>query len=176
MARISLIDPENHPELASLVDRVKGSRRGKLINVYRLLLHSPKLAETWFEHLNAVRWSTTLSGRLREIVIIRIGYLNRAAYIIKQHIPKLAIAEGLTEAECAALADWQTATCFSETEQAVLAYTDALTKDATASDALAAEILRHFDERGLLELTVLISTYNMHSRVMNALAIDLEQD
>ena len=176
MARISLIDPENHPELAPLVDRVKGSRRGKLINVYRLLLHSPKLAETWFEHLNAVRWATTLSGRLREIVIIRIGYLNRAAYIIKQHIPKLAIAEGLTEAECLGLADWQTATCFSETERAVLAYTDALTKDATASDALAAEISRHFDERGLLELTVLISTYNMHSRVMNALAIDLEQD
>lgn len=176
MARISLVDPDGHPELAPLVERVKGSRRGKVINVYRLLMHSPKLAETWFEHLNAVRWATALSGRLREIVIIRIGYLNSAAYILKQHIPKLATAEGLSEAECRALADWRTSESFSDLERAALGLTDELTTKAAASDGAFAEVRRHFGERETLELTVLISTYNMHSRVMNALAIDLEQD
>jgi alkylhydroperoxidase family enzyme len=93
MARIDLIDEADHPELEELVGRIKQGRRGSLINVYRLLLNNPALAETWFQHLNAVRWKTGLSGRLREILIIRIGWMLKIAYIMRQHIPKLALAQ-----------------------------------------------------------------------------------
>src|SRR5215471_21819762 len=93
MARVPLIDAENHPELKDLIAEITAARRGNLINVYRLLLHSPALARTWFVHNNAVRWSTELDGRLRELVIIRIGYLNNVPYVVKQHVPKLALGE-----------------------------------------------------------------------------------
>src|SRR5882672_6915755 len=106
MARVPLIEPENHPELKDLFAEISAARRGRLINVYRLLLHSPALARTWFAHNNAVRWSTELDGRLRELVIIRVGYLNSVAYVVKQHVPNLALAEGVTIAECEALKDW----------------------------------------------------------------------
>jgi alkylhydroperoxidase family enzyme len=33
---------------------------------------------------------------------------------------------------------------------------------------------RHFAEREIVELTVLIGTYIMHNRVFNALKVDLE--
>lgn len=176
LARVPLIDPDKRPELATLAQRISGARRGRVINVYRALLNSPPLAETWFEHLNAVRWKTSLTGRLREIVIIRIGHLAEVAYIIKQHVPKLAVAEGLTVAECAALQDWQVSRCFDDTERAVLAYTDAVTLEAAADDATYAAVAKHFDAAAMVELTVLIGTYNMHARVMNALQLDLEQD
>ena len=176
MARVPFIDPADHPELAPLAARISGARRGRLINVYRALLNSPPLAETWFEHLNAVRWKTTLSGRLREIVIIRIGHLGDVAYIIRQHVPKLAQAEGLTTAECAALANWQPSAEFDAAERAALAYTDAVTRDLAADDATFAAVARHFDAAAIVELTVLIGTYNMHARVMNALQLDLEQE
>ena len=107
MARVSYIDEKDHPELADLTARIRGARRGNLINIYRLLLHSPALAESWFVNNNAVRWKTELDGRLREIVILRIAHLNGATYVVKQHVPELALAEGLTAAECDALADWQ---------------------------------------------------------------------
>jgi transcription antitermination factor NusG len=42
-----------------------------------MLLHSPALAERWLEQVSAVRWQTDLDGKLREIVIIRVGILNR---------------------------------------------------------------------------------------------------
>ena len=58
MARVTTIDEDEHPELAELAGRIRAKRRGRLINVYRLLLHSPPLAESWFAHNNAVRWST----------------------------------------------------------------------------------------------------------------------
>jgi alkylhydroperoxidase family enzyme len=174
MARISLIEEKDHPELSDLIQRIVAGRRGGLLNVYKLLLHSPPLAATWLEHVNAVRWKTQLDGRLREIVIIRIAILNRIDYVIQQHVPALALAEGMTMAECDALGDWRASELFSERDRAVLAYTDAMTRDVRVEDAVFAGVRSHFNERDLLELTVLIGTYNMHNRVMLALEIDLE--
>lgn len=176
MARVPLIDPDQRPELAPLAARISGARRGKVINVYRALLNSPPLAESWLDHLNAVRWKTALPGRLRELVIIRIGYVCEVAYILKQHIPKLAAADGVSQAECEALANWNASSAFDAKERAVLAYTDALTLSAKADDATFGEVARHFEPAAIVELSVLIGTYNMHARVMNALQLDLEQD
>jgi 4-carboxymuconolactone decarboxylase len=174
LSRISLIDEGAHPELADLIGRIRSARRGRLINMYRFLLHAPPLATSWFEHNNAVRWKTELDGRLREIVIIRVGHLNGGAYVLRQHVPSLALAEGLTLAECDALADWRSTKFFSERERAVLAYADAMTRDIAVPDDVYADVERHFTERQMVELTVLIGTYNMQTRVLAALQIDLE--
>lgn len=175
MARVPLLDVEDSPALKDLTDRIRAARRGRVINVYRLLLHSPPLAETWFEHNNAVRWDTGLDGRLREMVIIRIGHLARARYVVGQHVPKLALAEGLTLPECEALKDWQDSKLFSPRDRAVLAYTDAMTRDIEVPDAVFEPLREYFDDRQLVELTVLIGTYAMHVRVFEALKLDPEQ-
>jgi 4-carboxymuconolactone decarboxylase len=174
MARISYIDEAQHPELADLIARIRGARRGNLINVYRLLLHSPTLAEGWFANNNAVRWKTDLDGRLRELVIIRVARVNGATYVVKQHVPALAQAEGLTVAECDALADWPPSPLFSPRERAALAYADAITRDVQVPDPVFDELKRHFTERQIVELTVLIGAYNMQTRVLCALRIDPE--
>jgi hypothetical protein len=67
MARVPLIREQERPELADMIERFRAGRRGKLINIYRMLLNAPPLAESWFSHSNTVRWKTTLPGRLREI-------------------------------------------------------------------------------------------------------------
>src|SRR5438876_7294736 len=122
MARVSLIQEQDHPELAELVEKFRAGRRGRMINIYRMLLNSPPLAESWFNHSNAVRWETTLSGRLREIVIIRIGHLTKTQYVLRQHVPSLALADGLSVQESDALIDWQSSSSFSAAERAALAY------------------------------------------------------
>ena len=175
MARVPLLDVEDSPALKDLTDRIRAARRGRVINIYRLLLHSPPLAETWFEHNNAVRWNTGLDGRLREMVIIRVAYLGRSRYVIGQHVPKLALAEGLTPAECDALKDWQDSNLFDERDRAVLAYADAMTRDIEVPDAVFEPLREFFDDRQLVELTVLIGTYAMHVRVFEALKLDPEQ-
>jgi len=174
MARVSYVEDGAHPELAELIGRIRGARRGNLLKLYRLLLHSPALAESWFQHNNAVRWKTELDGRLRELVIVRVCHLNGATYVINQHVPELALAEGLTEAECGALADWMPSGSFTARERAALAYADAMTRDVTVPDAVFAALKDHFSERQMVELTVLVGTYNMQTRVLRALAIDPE--
>jgi 4-carboxymuconolactone decarboxylase len=174
MARVSYVQEENRPELADLIGRIRGARRGNLIKIYQLLLHSPALAESWFINNNAVRWKTELDGRLREIVIVRVAGLNGATYVAKQHVPELALAEGLTLAECDALADWRGSGLFTERERAALAYADAMTRDIAVPDAVFAALKPHFSERQIVELTVLVGTYNMQTRVLRALEIDPE--
>ena len=49
-----------------------------------------------------------------------------------------------------------------------------MTRDITVPDAVFAEVKRHFDTRRIVELTVLIGSYNMNARVMQALELDLE--
>jgi 4-carboxymuconolactone decarboxylase len=172
MARVPLLDDETNPELVELIGKLRAGRRGMLINVYRILLHSPALAESWFGHSNAVRWKTDLDGRLRELVIIRVASIHDVDYIINQHVPDLTTPEGITEAELAELSLWRMATCFSERERAALAYADTMTRDIIVSDAVYNELQRHFNERQIVELTVLIGSYNMNTRVLKALEID----
>src|SRR5262249_7009322 len=123
MARIPLIEPDQHPEFEPILAKIRSGRRGTIINVYKLLLHTPAIAEIWLALLNAVLWRVDLDGRLREIVILRIGYLNRCSYVVNQHVPLLSAPEGLTQAECDALADWRSTALFSARERAALAFT-----------------------------------------------------
>jgi 4-carboxymuconolactone decarboxylase len=174
MARVAYIEENDHPELADLIGKIRAGRRGALINVYKLLLHTPALAECWLNLISAARYKTALDGRLREIVIVRVGYLNRTDYVVRQHVPQLTDPEGLTKAECGALADWQGSKFFDARERAALAYADAMTRDIEVPDSVFDALRPHFNERQIVELTVLIGTYNMHTRVFMALKIDPE--
>jgi alkylhydroperoxidase family enzyme len=174
MARVSYVEAAPAPELSELVEKIRAGRRGALLNIYKLLLHAPALAQTWFEHFNAVRWRTRLPGRLREIVIIRVAQLHGMAYVLRQHVPKLAAAEGLAAAECEALADWQATEYFTAAERAALAYADEMVRQGRVSDAAFATLRAQFDERAVVELTVLTGSYIMHNRVFAALQVDLE--
>src|SRR4029453_5238070 len=149
-------------------------RRGKLINIYRMLLNAPPLAESWFHHSNTVRWKTTLPGRLREIVIIRMGHLTNSQYVLRQHVPSLALADGLSLAEWAAPADCGASEFFSASERAGLAYADTMTRDIAVPDAVFAEVERHFNPREIVELTVPIGTFDIAARVVQVLELDLE--
>jgi 4-carboxymuconolactone decarboxylase len=173
MARISPID-ENAPELAEVIAKVRGNRGGRLLNYYKMALHSPALVQSWLQHIAALRTQTELDGMTKEIAIVRVAFLNRVRYVIDTHVGNYALKEGLTAEQCAALADWRGSALFDERQRALLAYTDAMTLEVQVPDAVFEELRRHYSERQTVELTVLIGTYNMHTRVLQALEVDPE--
>ena len=174
MARIPLIDPDLRPDLAGFTRRVRSRRRGRVINVYRTLLHCPPLAESWFEHVNRVRWDTTIDGKLREIVIVRLAHLAESAYVLGQHVPELAGAEGVPPEACAALQNWRRSELFDARERAALAYADSMFRDIVVPDEVFEPLRACFDDRQIVELTVVIGAYIAHTRVLQALDVDLE--
>ena len=174
MARVPLVEEKEHPELSELVAKIKGARAGRLINIYRLMLHSPALASAWFDLNQAVRYGTEIDGQCRELAVIRVAILNNVEYVIRAHGPAYALKEGLTPEQVAALSDWQPSNLFDEKQRALLAYTDAVTRDIDVPDAVFVDVRKHFSERQVVELTMLIGAYNMLTRFLKALKVDPE--
>jgi alkylhydroperoxidase family enzyme len=174
MARVPLIEERDHPELAELIGKVRGGLQGRLLHTYRAMLNAPDLVGVWLDYMGAVRWKTEIDGRLREILIIRIAHLNGARYSMRQHVPKVALAEGLTLEECERLADWRATQLFDMRERAALDYADAMTQDIQVPAAVYEPLRTYFTDRQLVELTLLIAAYNMQNRFVEALDVDLE--
>src|SRR5918993_3672127 len=107
MARVSLIAEQTAVEHADLIAKIKGARGGRLINIYRLMLHSPSLANAWFDLNQAVRYGTEIDGQSRELAVIRVAILNDVEYVQRAHGPAYALKEGLTPEQVTAIADWQ---------------------------------------------------------------------
>ncbi|WP_431284528.1 carboxymuconolactone decarboxylase family protein [Humitalea sp. 24SJ18S-53] len=168
MARLAYADT-SQPDHAGLVQDIL-EQRGEVPHLYRMLLHAPAVTAGWLHHLTNVRQQTRLPGLLRELVIIRIALLNNAPYEAEQHAP-IARKEGVTEAQLQALADWPAADVFDDVQRAVLAYTDAMTRQIQVPDTVFADVRRVFDDQGIVELTAAIATYNMVSRFLEALEI-----
>lgn len=169
MARIPYADL-NRPEIQPLVERIK-AERGDVLHLYRMLMHSEPVASGWLNYLTAIRHKCTLSGALRELVIMRVAQVNGAPYEADQHRP-IALKEGVSQAQLDALADWQNhVEVFDPVQRDVLAYTDAMTRDVHVSDDVAAAVRQHFDHEQLVELTATIGAYNMVSRFLEAMQI-----
>ena len=171
MARIPYADTER-PDIAPLAARIKAERGGKLLNLYRMLLHSPPVAEGWLAFLTAIRQKSGLAARVRELVIMRIAVLNAAEYEFQAHLP-FARAERVSEAQIQALRTGDTA-IFDERERAALAYADAMTRAIRVPDDVFAAVRRTFDDREIVELTATVGAYNLVSRFLEALQVDHE--
>ena len=171
MARISYPDLDR-PEIAPLAARIRAERGGKLLNLYRMLLHSPPVAEGWLAFLTAIRQKCNLPARVRELVIMRIAVLNAAEYEFQAHLP-FAREERVSEAQIEALRTGNLA-LFDERERAALAYAEAMTRTIRVPDDVFAAVRRHFAEREMVELTATIGAYNLVSRFLEALQVDHE--
>src|SRR5918994_4721080 len=174
MARVRLIDENDAVEHSDLIRKIKGARGGRLINIYRLMMHSPSLASAWFDLNQAVRYGTEIDGQSREIAVIRVAVLNDVEYVLRAHGPAYALKEGLTPSQVEALADWRVEGAFRSKQRALLAYTDAMTREIDVPDTVFDEVRNHFTERQTVELTLLISAYNMLTRFLKALKVDPE--
>ena len=169
MARIGFGSDDANAEVKALAEQIR-RERGGLGELYRTLLNSPPVAQGWLNLLTAIRQQCELSARYREIVIIRIAVINGADYEKQSHIPHARKA-GMSDAQIEALSDWRSSKLFDEGDRAVLAYTDAMTRDVQVSDAVFGDVRKRFDDRQITELTATIAAYNLVSRFLIALQV-----
>ena len=173
MARLDFAN-EDSPDIdGELLRNIQARRGGRLLNLDRQLLHSAPLARGWNGLMGAIRGETQLDGALRELVILRVAVLNRAPYEFAQHAP-VALAEGLSQAQVDAVRAWQDSTLFDARSRDVLAYTDAMTLQVQVPQPLLDALQSHLDNRGIVELTATVAAYNMVSRFLEALQIEIE--
>jgi len=146
-----------------------------VLNVFRTLLHHPKLAKAVNDLLmTLLAGDNQLDARLRELLIMRIGWATGCDYEWTQHW-KIALQFGLSEAEVLAVRDWQAATCLTEQDRAILAATDETLADGMISAATWKTCAGFLNESQLLELNVAIGAWRMISQLARSAGIELEE-
>ena len=149
MARIPYAEIDRQ-ETRALVSEI-AAQRGDVLHLYRMLLYSPPVAAGWLRYLTAIRHDCSLPGALRELVTMRVALLNGASYEADQHAP-IARAEGLSEAQLDELVTWGRSDVFDSKQRAVLAFTDAMTREVRVPESVFTDVRAHFDERSIVEL------------------------
>ena len=163
-----LADPK-HADVRPLVQRIV-AERGSVLHLYQMLLHSEPLAEGWLTFMTAVRQKLGLPGALRELVIMRVAQLNGAPYEAQQHEP-IALKEGITPAQLAALPQWAESDAFSALERAVLQLCDTMTQQVQVPRTMLLAVQQHLGDKQTVELVATVASYNMVSRFLEALHI-----
>jgi alkylhydroperoxidase family enzyme len=161
-----------------LVDAIRSRRPGgKLLNLDRILLHSPPFAKGWNGMFAAIRGQLAVPAKLRELTIMAIGALNHADYEWAQHEGEFVKAGG-TKEQLAALRNVPAALkndkLFDESERATLALTDEMTRSIKVSDATMKHIRKLLPDDQVVELVGTIAGYNMASRFLVATGVELE--
>jgi alkylhydroperoxidase family enzyme len=174
MTRIPYADPDAVSD-RELVEAILKRRGGKLIDLDRMLLHSPALAKGWNAHLGQVRTQLGLSDKLRELAILAVAVINGADYEFQQHQP-VFINGGGTQAQVEALHDVDAALAdtaiFDADERAVLALAAESTRRVQVSDAAFAAARQALgSDQAVVEMIGVIATYNMVSRFLVGLGI-----
>jgi alkylhydroperoxidase family enzyme len=176
MPRLPYLDP-NIQEPAALVASIRARRGGELLNLDRMLLHSPELAAGWNMLLGAVRKRFEVSSRLREIAICAVAVINRAEYEFIHHAPELLAAGGTQEQVDAlrhpdqALSDTKR---FDETERDVIALTIDMTRDIQVRPGLVERLNTRLGSQQTVEIIATVASYNMVSRLLVALGVEPE--
>jgi len=164
------------PELADLVATIRARRStGKLLNLDRMLLHSPPFARGWNAMFAAIRNQLQVPRHINELAICAVARLNNADYEWVQHAPEFLAANG-TQAQLDALDD-VTSACydtqlFSEHERAALRLTLDMTRQVKVRPEIIERARLLFGEQQLVELMGTIAGYNMVSRFLVVLGID----
>jgi 4-carboxymuconolactone decarboxylase len=151
------------------------ARRGEL-NLFRLLAHAPAVFVGWAQMVDEMLDSPTFTPRMRELIILRVAYLQGTPYELSQHM-ELARSAGLTERQIDAIVDANgdyEAAGLSRTERVVL---DAVTELCTTRhlrEESFATVHPALGDEALTELLMIVSCYYGLALVLNAVELDID--
>jgi alkylhydroperoxidase family enzyme len=146
------------------------------LSIFQVLLNHPTLARAVNDLLATMLWHGALDSRLRELAIMRIGWLTASDYEWTQHW-RVALGLGVSADDLLAVRDWHTQDALGPAERAVLAATDDVVRDGSVSAASWAACEREFSDRAvLIELVTAIGAWRMIASILHSLEVPLEDD
>ena len=142
------------------------------VNLTRTMVWNPGILRRWLPYGGKLLAGGKLPVRVREIVILKVGFALRSDYEWSQHVP-ISLAAGLSKTEIWALAGDGSAE-WSETEQAVIDAVDELRAAGKIADRTWSVLRRHFSEAQLVELPLLAGAYTGLAYLLNSFEVEVE--
>jgi 4-carboxymuconolactone decarboxylase len=150
----------------------KNVMNGRIFNIFKVLAHHPKLLKRWTVFAVHILTKQTLPFRDRELLILRIGWLNQAEYEFAQH-ELIAKKGGVTDADIDNIKKGP-AGAWNEHEKALMQAVDDLYENSVVSDATWATLSKTYSTEQMVDLVFTIGQYNMVSWALNSFGVPLD--
>ena len=147
---------------------------GRDLNIFRVMMNHPDLTRRWTVFAGHVLRKQTLPVRDRELLILRIGWLNQSEYEWQQHV-RIALGSGISAAEIENVkagprSGW------SADETALLQLADDLFENSVVSDMTWDALAKKYSVEQMMDAVFTVGQYNLVSWALNSFGVALEKD
>ena len=150
----------------------KNRMNGRDLNIFRVLMNHPQLTKRWAVFAAHVLHKQTLPPRERELLILRIGWLNQAEYEWAQHV-QIAQRSGISEEEIERVKEGPGAG-WPALEAALLQAADDLHENSVVSDQTWKTLATNLSTQQMMDVVFTIGQYNLVSWALNSFGVPLD--
>jgi len=143
------------------------------MNALGTMLRHPALAKAFLTFNNHISVASSLSKRIRELLILRIGWLRQSEYEFIQHLV-LGARAGLSEAELERVQLGPDAPGWDPQDADLVRAVDELHTSACITEATYARLSKNFNTQQLLDLVFTVGCYDVLSMAFKSFAVALE--
>ncbi|MFD0847096.1 carboxymuconolactone decarboxylase family protein [Sphingosinicella xenopeptidilytica] len=168
---VNLVDRSDNAEVAALFANMRGGLGPA--NIHRVLANTPDIFPAFIAYAHALRARCAIEPTERELMILRVLERGGGHYELHHH-RGMARQEGLANAAIEAVANWETASVFSDRQRLLLRFADRF-YDNEGLDAQTAQDMRAlFDDRTLVEIALTLALYIGLTRLTNTLHVPID--
>ena len=139
-------------------------------NLFMTLGRHPRLFRGWLRFAARLMPGGTLPRRDTELVILRVAHLRSCDYEFDHHV-RLGRRAGVVPADVERVLAGPAAHGWTPRERALLEAVDELHVSGDLTDAAWAKLEQHLDDRGLIELVLLVGHYEMLATALITLRV-----
>jgi 4-carboxymuconolactone decarboxylase len=144
------------------------------LNIFSTLARNPELFKAWMPFGGYLLTAGTLSGRDRELLILRTALNCASPYEWGQHV-RISEAGGIDRETIDRVVAGPGADGWSDSESALLRASDELHADAKIGDDTWAELAKSYDEKQLIEIPMVVGQYHMVAFTLNSLGVEQDE-
>jgi 4-carboxymuconolactone decarboxylase len=143
------------------------------MNTLGTMAHHPALAKAFLTFNAHVAGASTLSGRVRELLILRISWLRQSEYEFIQHVI-LGLRAGLTQEEVERVQSGPDAPGWDPMDADLLRAADDLYAHAIIQPATWARLAARFNIQQMMDLVFLVGCYDVLAMALKSFRTQLE--
>ena len=172
--RLAPLPPEERdPATEEVLEGLRFGRDQPVGNLFTTVAHHPRLLKRWSAMGGILLFRGELSGRDRELVILRTAWNCRAHYEWAHHVD-FARAVGISDQEIGWVTEGPESTGWAAEDAVLLRAADELHLDARIGDAAWAQLAERYSPAQLVELCMLVGQYHLVAFALNSLGVQLE--
>jgi len=164
------------PDMNTLPEKVhKLLEREPQLNIFKTMAHTENIAVAFARLGFQINANGELDPLLREIAILRVGFISGAGYEVHHH-KRICKSYGMSDEKIVAIENNKDSPLFNDLEKKVIDFTDQIVSNVKADQEIFSALNRELTLRQVMELVITIGFYMMVCRFLENYEVDIEEE